>query len=117
MDSVDSKFVQQLLANPDKEEALKWLGRGGPRHYVGELTHDASVALVQRLYELGAIEVVVVEIRSNAGLASTDTLITTLPNDPPARQSIFKWNNDRVYHMGGDPDMDRGQRHLLVYFD
>src|SRR5437763_17023196 len=90
--SSDSKLLQQLLASPDKEEALTWLGRGGPRHYVRELIHDASVALVQRLYELGTIEVVVVEIGANAGLASTDKVIATLPDDPRARSSIFKWN-------------------------
>jgi hypothetical protein len=112
----NSEIMARLLRSSDREEAIAFLERGNGRHNVGEMSYENSLALVRRLYELGAIEVWAVEVGKNAGLASTDTLIVTMPRDSVARWRLFDWNNERVRLMGFDPDIDQGERHMLVWF-
>jgi hypothetical protein len=113
----DEDYILSLLQMPDKVEVKEWLAHGGKSHYIGEMSHEESVELVKELYQLGALRVDAVEIATNAGLASTDHLIVTLPQQKDQRQEIFNWNNNRVHFMGVDPDIDLGQNYLLVYFD
>jgi hypothetical protein len=74
-------------------------------------------ALVEELYRIGAAEVIVVRISVTDGYGSTDNVIITLSNEPPARERVFHWNNERSRLMELDPDLDEGQSHLFVWFD
>src|ERR1700744_6208167 len=97
--------IGKLLNDPGRKEAIGWLSEGGDRHFVGEMSHAESVSLVRELYQLGVVEVWATEIMNNAGLASTDSLIAMLPDDPNLREEIFRWNNRRFLYMGIDPDI------------
>jgi hypothetical protein len=68
----DQEFVRKLLRKKDKVEALSWL-EGDEGRNVGELSHAKSLSLIRRLYKLGAVEIVAVDIGGHAGFESTDT--------------------------------------------
>jgi hypothetical protein len=77
--SPDDEFILSLLRMPDKIEAGHWLASAGESHYIGEMSHEESVELVKEVYRLGAVRVDAVDIGTNAGLSSTDSLVVTLP--------------------------------------
>ena len=110
------KYVAKLLWSKNKAEASEWLRRS-KYHFVGELKHEASVALVDELYQLGAIQVVAVTIEGTPPYESTDRLIVFLPDDEKARRALFAWNNTPERSMGFEADVDHGQEHLFVWFD
>lgn len=109
----------ELLKRKDKSEAIKWL-TGAPKgvhRNVGELSNADSIEYVKKLYTLGAREVVVVKIGVNGKYESTDTLIATLPSEPPARKAIFASEVKRVKEMGYEKDPDVGPKYLFLWFD
>jgi hypothetical protein len=112
----DQEFVRKLLRKKDRVEALSWL-EGDERRNVGELSHVKSLSLIRRLYKLGAVEIVAVDISGHVGFESTDTLIAKLPSDGSSRRGIFDWNNERGREMGYEPESDEGQDHVLIWFD
>jgi hypothetical protein len=112
----DQEYVRKLLRKKDKVEALSWL-EGDESRNVGELSHAKSLALIRRVYKLGAVEIVAVEISAHAGFESTDTLIAKLPADRSTRRDILEWNNQRSLQMGYEADSDEGQDHVLIWFD
>jgi hypothetical protein len=113
----DSQFLIELLARPDREEALGWLRKGAGKHNIGEMTVDESISLIRRLYELGAVEIFVVDIGEYQGFFSVDNLIVTLPKSPAAREALFAWNANHAEQMGLDPYVDEGHDHMFVWFD
>lgn len=114
-DDPGDQAIQKLLRGKNRSEALSWLQNSEQRN-VGELEHGESIELIQALYELGAVKVLAVEIDASGPYESTDTLIVTLPDDD-ARSAIFAKVNALERTMGFDPEEDRGQPHLMVYFD
>jgi len=58
-----------------------------------------------------------VDIGTNAGFSSTDSLIVTLPREKKRRKRIFDWSDTQAIEMGLDPEPDRGQKHLFIWFD
>jgi hypothetical protein len=113
----EDEYIQKLLRKKDKAEALKWLSGLENQRNIGELSYKKSMSLVRKLYAMGALEVIATDISEHAGLASTDTLIATLPEDPAHRELLFEWNNDRILKMGYESGVDRGQKHMLIWFD
>ena len=110
------QHIAKLLRTKNKAEASEWLRRSA-YHFVDELEHEASVALVDELYQLGATKVMAVMIEGNLPYQSTDRLIVFLPDDAKARRALFAWNNTLERSMGFDADVDRGQEHMFVWFD
>ena len=111
---------EELLESPKSKEALAWLQGGLPdSRTLGELpTTKASLSLAKELYALGAVQVIAVEIVTyDSGEENTGKLIILLPGDRVARVKIFSWNAKHARKMGFDPDVDAGQKHLLVMLD
>jgi hypothetical protein len=115
------KLIQILLRRADAAEARSWLGnhRKNPHRNIGEMSHDDSKSLVERMYELGAKQVIVSEIGASPGgeYESTDNLVVKLPEDKAARASLFDLANEHTMRMGFEPGDDYGQEYLFVWFD
>jgi hypothetical protein len=121
-----SKF-EELVRKPDAAEALEWLREakvpddrtitGGD----GEGWRGAeAIAVVQELYELGAVCVTAVEISGRIERAphqDTSTLTVELPRDSAKRARLFKWVSKFARKNGWDPETDWGQLHLLIWRD
>jgi hypothetical protein len=61
-------LIARLLSDPERQEALRWLKAGGPddeRSIGGCETNQESIQFVQELYDLGASQVLAVNIHSN----------------------------------------------------
>lgn len=113
-------FIHKLLDNPHKAEALAWLKDGGDDSFrnLGELeTTEESIALVQHLYDLGAVEVLAVEIDIYPEGQNTGKLVITLPDASEARKKIFAWGGEQVASLGFAPEQDVGQKQLFVGLD
>jgi hypothetical protein len=113
-------FIHKLLDNPNKAEALSWLKDGGEDSFrnLGELdTTEESIALVQHLYDLGAVEVLAVEIDTYPEGQNTGKLVITLPDTSEARKKIFAWSSEQAESLGFAPDKDVGQKQLFVGLD
>ena len=117
----NKRFITARLADPNKAEAMSWLSSGPPGSVrtLGEMeSNEASVAFVRRLYDLGAVEVLAVEIDTDEnGDANSGALLITLPDDPVARERLFGWSAQQAADMGFDGYEDFGQRHLFVMLD
>jgi hypothetical protein len=121
-----SKF-EELVRKPDAAEALAWLREAkGPDDRTitggdGQGWRGAeAIAVVQELYELGAVRVIAVEISGRIERArhqDASTLILELPSDSAKRARLFKWAARFARKNGWDPETDWGQLHLLIWRD
>lgn len=112
----DAAEARRLLRRKDRFEAAAWL-KGSDKRNIGEMSNKDATALVRKLYEWGAVKVIVAYIKENAGYESTDHVVVTLPDDAKARQRITRWISRHTQRMGFDPVEDHGQRHAFVWFD
>jgi hypothetical protein len=112
---------------PDAAEALAWLREakkpdertitGGD----GEGWRGAeAIAVVQELYDLGAVCVTAVEINGRVEKSrhqDTSTLIIELPRDPEKRARLFEWEANFAEEQGWDPATDDGRDYMLIWRD
>jgi 5,10-methylene-tetrahydrofolate dehydrogenase/methenyl tetrahydrofolate cyclohydrolase len=118
-DAMDDNYfslVKELLSgNP--AEALEWLRGGSPtsRRSLGEKqkTED-SIAFVQQLYDLGAEQVLAVEINEYNRGQNTSQLLVQLPYDDEARARLFAFERNLVEPRGFDGMADEGQEYLYL---
>lgn len=113
----DSEFLKQLMARPDRTEALEWLKAGNGKNNLGELTAEESLRIVQDLYQWVAVEVSVVKIDTQEGFGTSDNLIIGMNDNSDSREKIFRWLNQVAERMGLDPQEDERQRYVLAWFD
>jgi hypothetical protein len=116
------QLIDRLLADPTKQEALEWLGGGvtGESRTVGgcETNHD-SIEFIREIYNLGASEIIAVNVhrhRKSAG-ERTGKLVVTLPQDQKQRIAIFDWCKRQGDSLGFTPDLDQGESHLFLLLD
>jgi hypothetical protein len=110
------RFVADLLRGPNAE-AREWLRGGHPNsRNLGDMEPAESLAWVERLYELGAAEVMAVEIETFPGRdeAMTNHVLARLPADPKVRQQLFDFENACADSEGFSGERDVGQEY--VYF-
>jgi hypothetical protein len=116
-DQMDREFVAQLMSGRTSE-ASAWLRdpRGAGMRTLGEMDPDASIALVDQLYGLGAGEVLAVEIEDGgaAGAETANHLLVRLPQDAKARARLFEVENQYAEDEGFDGETDRGQEFLYI---
>ena len=105
------RFIREKLQDSNKAEALSWLQEDGHRT-IWEHGNQGSVALVQHLYDLGALEAIAVGIEGDACCE----LIIRLPDDQHARDQVLAWSGDEAESRGFERDEDFGQEHLFVFF-
>jgi hypothetical protein len=115
------------VRKPDAAEALAWL-REAKSPDDGSITGGdgkgwrgaEALAVVQELYDLGAVCVTAVEISGRVERArqqDTSTLILELPRDIAKRARLFKWEARFARKHGWDPATDWGQLYLLIWRD
>ena len=116
-----------MTRKPDAAEALAWLREakspddrtitgGDGKGWKGA----RATAVVQKLYELGAVTITAVEIYGRvegAKRQDTSSLIIELPKDSAKRARLFKWEAKFARKEGWDPTPDWGQDYLLIWRD
>jgi hypothetical protein len=115
----DDKFIRKLLKSRSQSEALSWLKNAGQEtRTLGELSsNEESTALVQNLYDLGAVKVLAVEIDHYSGGQNTGQLIVELPTSPRKRPQLFQTISYYGERLGFEPYKDTGQSHLFLWLD
>src|SRR5207249_6120937 len=120
--SEHERLIARLLSDPRKAEAMKWLKkvRSGEERTIGRRrTTATSAKLVQKLYNLGASEVIAAQIRParKGNGQHTGKLLVRLPKDQEHRKESFDWCERQRDSFGYSPSLDRGERYLFLLLD
>ena len=121
-ESEHEQLIQRLLSDPAKMEAMGWLKsvHPGENRTVGacELNVE-SLEFVQKIYDLGALEILAVNIHPHPNGAGEHTgkLVVTLPQNPEQRTAIFEWCRLQGDSLGFTPESDQGESHLFLLLD
>ena len=115
----------RMIRASDAAEALAWLREAPTQRSItggdGEGWRGReAIAVVEKLYDLGAVCVTAVEISGRVERArdqDTSALIVELPSEEQKRASLFTWHADFVRELGWDPTPDGGQKYMLVWRD
>jgi hypothetical protein len=118
---------EELVQAPEAAEALAWLREGksdGQRTITGGDGKGwwgaEAVAVVQKLYEMGAVCVTAIEIAGRIEGARdqyTSSLVVELPGNKEKRAELFAWQGAFAKELGWDPTPDEGQDYLLIWRD
>ncbi len=116
------QLVGRLLSDPAKKEAVEWLKDGSledKRTVGGFETNRDALKYVQAIYDLGALEILAVQIQSlpKGNGQRSGKLIVKLPSSPEARRAIFDWCRKQGDSLGFSPDPDRGETYLFLLLD
>ena len=116
------QLIHRLLSDPAKVEAQEWLkseGTGKSRTVGACETNRDSLAFVQEIYDLGALEIVAVNVHTKPTSTGerTGKLVVTLPHEPRQRRAIFEWCKRQGDSLGFTPDADHGESHLFLLLD
>ncbi len=113
------EFCQKRLAEGNPREVVEWLsGEPKGQNTLGELaTNKESLKLARKLYSIGAVKVLAIEIGKNERGENSGKLVIVLPSEPEPRKRIFRWSSKQAREQGFDPDVDIGQEHLFVMLD
>ena len=112
--------IEEFLDLPNSLEARAWLQGGTSQlRTLGELpSNQASIDLVDGVYELGAKKVTAIGIVCyEPGDENTGKIVVTLPDDKIARERLFNWCAEQARAQGFDPEEEVGQEHLFVSLD
>ncbi len=115
------RFVQELLANPNKAEAHSWLDESSDESFrnIGVLeSNEKSLDLIQEIYRAGAVEVIAVEIdKYPDGGENTGKLVIVMPEGPEERRRVLEWCSKISEEQGFATHEDFGQRHEFIMLD
>jgi hypothetical protein len=124
------QLIRRLLRNRKRAEALKWLegSSSEDNRIVGACkTNRDSIRFVKKIYDLGVVEIIAVQIRKKRGrkIHRTGKLVAKLPQDAKSREKIFLWCKKREGSVdfcpegsiGYSPELDRGENHLFMLLD
>lgn len=103
--------ISKYLRKPNRGEALQWL-KGDENRWLGQMTHEDSLELIENGYKAGATKIVAVEIEDE----TSDRLVVNLPPSGPSRERVFKWHSVVAQKCGWEPNDDWGQNELFVFF-
>ncbi len=107
-------------------EAREWLKANPNRFaFAGNRfeSSEEALAFVESLYSAGAMQVLVSGILDEEwrikqeGGPYADTLIVSLPSDPRQRAALFRIAAQEAEHEDFDPEVDRGQSQLVLWWD
>lgn len=111
--------IEKMLAS-DKAEALAWLKGASETSFrnLGELeTTEESIALVQDLYDRGAIEVLACKIDIYPDGQNSGYLLIRLPSDAIIRAQLFEADRMLAGRLALDGTKDVGQEWLFEMLD
>jgi hypothetical protein len=116
-------IVTEELIEPDRERHQPCDSWDAARRRRGHFTLTdvpaipESIALVQEIYDAGAVEVLAVEIDDYPDDGqNTGKLVIRLPNGEQ-RKGVFAWAGSAAEAQGFDPEQDMGQSYLFVMLD
>lgn len=107
-----TEHINKYLRKPNRGEALQWL-KGDENRWLGEMTHEDSLELIEEGYKAGATEILAVDI----AYETTKRLIVYVPAAGAKRERVFKWHSVVVQKCGFDPYEDWGQNELFIFLD
>jgi hypothetical protein len=116
MNEHETKFLKKMLRTR-KAEALEWLRAETPdsMRVLGEyLDNEAALGLVQRMYDAGAVKVLVIDIKDWAGGESSNDLLVELPSEARPRRRLLEIQAELVVPEGFEGDVDEGQQYVFV---
>lgn len=111
-------FCSDLLAKKNHKEARQWLNEAikSDIRTIGEQNSSGSRKIVERLYNMGAVNVEAVDIDKVAGYGeTTNVLIVQLPDDPAKRMKLFSYEAKISSANGFDPTSDDGQKYMFLF--
>lgn len=82
-----------------------------------EMEPVESVQFIQRLYDLGAEEVLAVDIDEYPDGANTGHLLIQLPSGGAVRERLFKFERKHAESHGFDGTPDEGQEYIYFKLD
>lgn len=110
-------LIVRLLATRTAP-AREWLSEspGDVGRTLGELDHAASVVLVDLLHDLGAVEVLAVEIQADDFLPAqtTNHLVVVLPTDAAPRARVIDFARRFARRQGFTSEGEWGQSHVYM---
>jgi len=110
------EFIHRMLRTRTAP-AREWLSESTqdlPRT-LGEMDASMSATLVDSLLELGAEEVLAVEIEGVDGESqTTNHLVVRLPSDPAARARVMAFEREHAKAEGFESEGDWGQDHVYM---
>ena len=113
----DEKDLHELLGAGPHAEALEWL-RENNRTLGEGLAGEEAIALIEKLYQAGATEVIAAEIdKDTDGDENTGKLIVKLPDDGGRRKKTIRMCNSLNADVGLEAERDIGQRFTIVVLD
>ena len=117
-------FVVGLLEKANRKEAWAWLSKKDGRkgcHSMGRFgSQRTALELVEKLYDAGAVEVIVPGIYCDKkGNEFADALLILLPQAKTSRANVRKvCASLRAHSLGSfQPDVDIGESYLYVMMD
>lgn len=107
-----SEHINKYLRKSNRGEARQWL-KGDENRWLGQMTHEDSVELIEEGYKAGATKIVAVDIADE----TTKRLVVYVPAAGPKRERVFKWHSVVTQKSGWRPNDDWGQDGLFIFFD
>lgn len=104
--------INKYLREPNRGEARQWL-KGDENRWLGRMTHEDSLEVIEEGYKAGAIKIIAVDIAHD----TTERLVVYVPPSGPERERVFKWHSVVAQKCGWAPNDDWGQNELFVFFD
>ena len=109
-------FCKELLETGDPQEVREWIYQGDSS--LGELPHDESVALAEKIYQAGAVHLYGVEIEEiDPQTKNTGRLVVELPANAQQRKRVLDWAAGVAHEQGFDAESDVGQQYVFVMLD
>jgi hypothetical protein len=121
---VDEETMYESLG--PRHEAREWLaGNENPYAFASNRFGGtaAAAAFIDTLYALGADTVYVANVLdeeariAEEGGPYADALLVLLPAGAEARGALFLVGAREARHEGFEPELDRGQRYLFLWWD
>ncbi|SRR6266536_5561832 len=118
MDESYGRLIKQFLTGKTAE-ALEWLRGGSETSFrnLGEMETEESVEFIERLYDLGAEQVLAVEIDEYPEGENTGHLLVKLPADDHARVKLFAFEREHAESHGFEGTLDEGQEYIYLKLD
>lgn len=111
-------FCSNILAKKNHKEARQWLNEATKSDIrtIGEKNSSGSRNIVERLYNMGAVNVEAADIDRVTGYGeTTNVLIVQLPDDPVKRKKLFSYEAKISSANGFDPTSDDGQKYMFLF--
>jgi hypothetical protein len=116
----NNELEKSILASGSAHEAMSWLKEPGVlERSLGECSsYEASVELVQDLYNIGAVKVWVFDIDGGpTEEQNSGRLIVELPKSSIERANLLAKCAEIGAKQGFDPEPDYGQRYTIIMLD